>query len=521
MERTNRKTAIIAGGSFLLLVCLVLKGIPFLTGLISAFKNYNIVKGLLNSPNVGLANITETFSNLAFQKALLNTVKLNLLSLAATMVLAFLLAISIDRLDGLFQKIFLALILIPLFIPGSVLVHICFVWFKGTTVLASPQWFPFIYAVLITIKNVGIPMVFMLKTQQMREARVEQNGFERLIAPVVFVLIQFASILSSDMDIMQNILNPLVYETGDTLDHLIYRQGFMQMNIGMSQSIWLVQLVVHLVLGFTAYFILQQAVRRNPPTVRNSAGSFMGKIDKVNPAGFILPAIYALFLGWFVFKPLVIDGFSGIFANLPQIQQQLLLPYIRYILIYGLTALIGVPITVLLAKSAAMRGGFGNIARLILLFMMISGGMGIGQYLFIKSLGMVNTVFSIVLYYVFPVVNSLVLAAILSYHRDSSEWDGGADALFTWKNAFVLGILQFITMWNSEYVPLVFFSNRNAMPPVLLARMIAQGGAAGGPMAMDIVMGMDLIVCVLPVALFLVFRKHITEWVLFSYARYK
>jgi len=96
------------------------------------------MKGLLNSPNVGLANITETFSSLAFQRALLNTVKLNLLSLAITMVLAFLLAISIDRLDGLFQKIFLALILIHLFIPGSVLVHICFVWFKGTACRIVP-----------------------------------------------------------------------------------------------------------------------------------------------------------------------------------------------------------------------------------------------------------------------------------------------------------------------------------------------------------------------------------------------
>lgn len=521
MERTNRKTAVIAGGSFLLLVCLVLKGIPVLTGIIGAFKKYNLAKGFLGSPNVGLANITETLSSLGFQRTFLNTVKLNLLSLAAAMVIAFLLAMSIDRLDELFQKIFLAVILIPLFIPGSVLVHICFGLFQGTTVLASPQLYPFIYTALLVIKNVGIPTVFILKTRQMREARIEQNGFDRLMTPAAFVLIQLASILSSDMDIVRNIVNPLVYETGDTLDYYIYRWGFMQMNYGMAQSAWLIQLIVHLILSIPAYFLIREAVRRNPPAIRSSAGSFMGKIDKANPAGFILPAIYTLFLAWFVFKPLVIDGFSGILGNLSTLRDNFLIPYLRYILIYGLAALIGVPISVILAKCAAMRGFFGSMTRLILLFIIISGGMGIGQYILIRNFGLDNTFFSILLYYLFPVANSLVLAVILVFHRESSEWDIGADPLFTWKNAFILGIMQFITMWNSEYIPFILLTGQNMMPPVLLAVMLSRGGAAGGPMAMDMVLGADLIVCILPVALFLAFRKHITEWVLFSYARYK
>lgn len=386
--------------------------------------------------------------------------------------------------------------------------------FKGSVVLARYEFFPFIYALLLTVKNVGIPTVFILKTLQMKNGIVENKGFTRIMASVAFFLVQFTFILSADMDIINSLINPLVLKTADNIDYHIYKLGFMQMNYGVSQSIWLLKLIAQLIIGFIAYFVLYSI----------SKSSFSNNFDfenisqvsqNVNPAGLIAPALYSLFIIWFVFKPLVIDGLKGIFGSAVLFQSHILSSFILYIIVYRLIALASVPISVLMSKSILTEGGFGKFARFIFIFLFIAGGMGIHQYIFIRNIGLINTLLCFIPYYIIPVTNSLVLAIIL-YHR---KFDSETEELsFAWKAAFSLGIIQFVKMWNSEYIPLVFMLRQDRMPPVLLSKVLAQGLNAGG-IDLPALLGMDLLVSVLPVVLFLIFRRFITEWILLAYTK--
>lgn len=514
MQKSNRNWLVIAGSSFVLLLALILKVIPVINGVLIAFKDYSPAKGINGSRFTGFANMKEALASVYFPRVLLNTVRLNLLYLITILLVSFILAVSLARVSRVMQNIFITLILIPLFIPANALVHICFFWFKGTLVLTQSVWFRFIYAFLLTVKNVGIPTVFIFKTLQMRKGIIENNGFGRLMVPGAFILVQLTFILNTDMDVINNLVNPLVYETGDTLDYYIYRSGFMQMRYGVSQSIWLLQLLVQLVIGLISYFILYgigKSLFSSEFNIENTSPANQNE----NPAGFIVPVLYSIFIIWFVFKPLVIDGLKGIFGGTVILQGGVLPSVILYVLVYGFIAFAGVPLSVLMAKSILTEGVFGKLAKFIFIFLFIAGGMGIHHYLFIRNTGLFNTIWCYVPYYIIPVTSSLVLAVILRYFESGTDTEHRS---ITWKAAFSLGILQFINMWNSEYIPMVFIARRDILPPVVLSKALSQGLGAGGTDLTGL-LGMDLIVSLLPVALFLIFRKFITEWILLAYTK--
>ncbi|HEY8500522.1 MAG TPA: hypothetical protein VIL89_07885 [Clostridia bacterium] len=523
MNKSAKNSAVIAAGGFILLILFILQGIPMLNGIVISFKEYNVMKGIAGSPFTGFANISGLFANINFRRVLINTVRLNMLYLVIVLVLGGLLSVSLMTVHKRIRDIFLTIILIPLFIPGSILAHICISSFRGTNALLSPQLFPLIYAFLLAVKNAGIPTVFILKTWGAR-GREEKTGFEKLMAPAAFILIQLASILSTDADVLSNLINPMVYETSDTLDYFTYRTGFMQMQVGTTQAAWLIQFIVHVVLGFLVYNLLRIITQRKPllQGSKNGAGQIpdterINEVHDTNPVGCIIPVLFSLFLAWFVFKPLLIDGVSSLFKGMFPVNPVFAVSYIRYVILYGLIALIGVPITYVLAKSAACPGAFGSFTRIVLVFFLLAGGIGMHQFLFYRSLGVSNTVFSLILYYLIPVANSLVLAVIIAFKRENDSEAGGG--LSFWKSAFILSLIQFTVMWNSEQAPLIFIARQEIMPPVLIARAISQG--IGGPVDTGAVIGVDFLVSLLPVALFLIFRKFFTEWILLSFTKSK
>lgn len=187
--------------------------------------------------------------------------------------------------------------------------------------------------------------------------------------------------------------------------------------------------------------------------------------------------------------------------------------YVKYIFIYGFIALAGVPISVLLAKSTLVGGAFGKISGVFLVILLFAGGLSIHQYLFIKGLGATDTIFAPVLYYIFPVANSLVLAIIISINTQADK-NNFQKEFKVWKPAFVLGLLQFINMWNSDYVPFVLYSGRPDIPPLYATRMPVDYTAC-----LVFLHNFDLYISILPIGLFLIFRRYITEWILLAFTR--
>ncbi|NLY19203.1 MAG: hypothetical protein GX045_09725 [Clostridiaceae bacterium] len=517
MDTPRNNSGLIIAACILFPLLLFFQFIPLIGGFLVMVKGYSIFKGIVNSPFTGLDNIIKTLTDSAFQSALMNTVKINLLFLAFVMALAYFLALSLKGLNKWLQNLFTCFFLIPLFIPGSVMARIVISWFQGTAVLVSPSLFPVIYAFMLTVKAVGIPTIFMLKTWQMQNGETEKTGFERLMAPVAFVLIQCTALLNSDISSILTLINPLVYKTGDVLDYYIYRTGFVNGQFALAQSAWFIQFFIHLIIGIAVYFLLKRAIRweLDFSNSNNPDAEEFEKPQAINPGGLILPTLFLFFILWFVFKPLLVDGFIGIIDSFPKHAGRFFSSYINYILIYGFTALAGVPISVVLARSIHLKGVFGKITGFFLAILLFSGGLSIHQYLFIRALGAVDTIFAPVFYYIFPVTNSLVLAVIISFKTRKSN--SQREEIKVWQPAFVLGLIQFVIMWSSEHVPLLLFSRTTNIPPLLIVRTISQAE----PGNMFLLHSLDLFIAILPIGLFLIFRRYITEWILLAFIRIK
>ena len=527
MKRTNGENAILAGGSMLLLLILFINGIPVAGGLIGAFKNYNITLGLFGSPFSGTQNLNHLFSDPDFLRALWNTIYMNLLYLLTVSVLSVLLAASLFTLNKRLQNFFITLLLVPLFIPSSVFTHLCLFWFGGTENLVQSQLSPLIYILVLTIKNVGVPTLFILKTWQIDKRRTEASGFEKIMAPLAFVLIQFTSILGSDMDLIRGLIHPQVYEKGLTLDYYAYRAGFMAGNVNVFHGLWFLKLLVHLSFGIVVYYVVKSIPGRKNISFRNEPEeSKLPDINNAKPAisystshlsGIIFPAFYSLSLLAFLFKPLLLDGIKNL-ENLFQLSEAFMYSYVIYLILFALTALVGVPITVLLAKCMLVKGVFGSLSRGVTVFLLLGGGMGMNTYLFIRNLGLIDTIIGLLLFYLIPLANSLVLAVILTHQKPMNR-DERANRSFVWQAAIILGLMHFIFMWNTDYVPLILLSALNTLPPVLLPNSDLQFLYAQNRMGPEIFMGADLLVVLPPVVLFLLFRRFITEWILLCFIR--
>lgn len=94
-------------------------------GILMAFKNYNMAKGVMASPWVGLENFRRFFAGYNFWTTLWNTLSLSLYYLAATLPLPIVLALIFNNIrTGMFKKSVQMITYAPNFISVVVLVGI-------------------------------------------------------------------------------------------------------------------------------------------------------------------------------------------------------------------------------------------------------------------------------------------------------------------------------------------------------------------------------------------------------------
>ena len=96
-------------------------------GLVIAFEDYSVRKGIFGSDWVGFANFTKFFNSYQFSRVLKNTVVLSLYSLVATFPLPIVFALMVNCLrDGVFKKFSESVVKLPHFISTTVMVGLLF-----------------------------------------------------------------------------------------------------------------------------------------------------------------------------------------------------------------------------------------------------------------------------------------------------------------------------------------------------------------------------------------------------------
>lgn len=273
-----------------LLYILVFKYGP-MYGVLMAFQDYNVFKGISGSRWVGLEVFEHIFKLQEFVRALRNTLLLNLLDLVAGFPAPSILALLLNELKGeRFKKISQTLIYLPHFLSWVIIGGITYLMFSSTGMingalsylgvdpvpfLAKKGYWLIVYTVVGIWQNAGWGTIIYLAAitginKELYEA-VEVDGAGRMrkiwhitlpgIKPTVFILLilQLGRMVSIGFDRPFNIGNSLVREYSDVISTFVYRVGLGAGDFSQATAVGLFQSVISLIFLLTANKIVEKS----------------------------------------------------------------------------------------------------------------------------------------------------------------------------------------------------------------------------------------------------------------------
>ncbi|MFC5703888.1 ABC transporter permease [Cohnella faecalis] len=249
-------------------------------GLVVAFQDYNLMKGISGSPWVGLDNFREVFNSPDFPVLMKNTVLISLYRIVFNMLPDLLLALMLNEIRvRWFKKTIQTLtygphfiswiivygIMFSFFAPGSGLVTTFFrdMGWGSVDVLTNSDLFRSLLVSTDIWKSTGYGAIIYLAAlagingEQYEAAAMDGAGRWRQLWHVtlpgvrdvfmLLVILRLGSILDAGFEQVYIFLNVRVYDTGDILDTWIFRRGIEQMDFSVPAAVGVFKSVI----GFT------------------------------------------------------------------------------------------------------------------------------------------------------------------------------------------------------------------------------------------------------------------------------
>lgn len=254
-------------------------------GMVIAFKDYSLFRGISGSEWVGLKNFKDFLTSPEFYVTLKNTLMLNVYSLQLEFPFAILLALMLNEVKNkYFKTIVQTASFIPYFIAivvatgitvnilspstGVVNVFLEKLGFERVYFLAKPEFFRGIFTGLNMWKTAGFNAVIYLAAltavdEQLYEAaKIDgANKFQQLrhitipaIIPtiVVMLVLKVGSMLNVAFETVLLLYQPATYETADVISTYVYRTGMLMQDFGLATAVGLFNAVVGFILVYSA-----------------------------------------------------------------------------------------------------------------------------------------------------------------------------------------------------------------------------------------------------------------------------
>jgi putative aldouronate transport system permease protein len=268
-----------------ILFVLIFNYVP-LYGILIAFEDFSITKGILESPWVGLKNIEFFVRSGALERIVPNTILLNLLFLVTGTAAALVIALALNEVRSkLLKRVSQSLMFLPYFVSWVVVSMMMQSFLSGEHALVN-QWlrglglgevnwyqdsgvWPGLLAVMRIWKGAGYQSVIYLAVltavpNELYEA-AEIDGASRVqlathislpyLVPTVSILTLLAvgSIFRGDFGMIYALVgdNPLLFRTTDVIDTYVFRALRTLGDLGMAAAVSLAQSVA----GFVAVLI--------------------------------------------------------------------------------------------------------------------------------------------------------------------------------------------------------------------------------------------------------------------------
>jgi putative aldouronate transport system permease protein len=267
-----------------------------LAGLVVAFKDFSITRGVFGSPWAGLQNFRFFFASGNAARIITNTLFLNTLFIAATMVTGLALAIMLNEIGNrYFKRLLQSSVFLPYFISPVVVSIMLQGLLSGVggeggavdrllNVFALPQvsWYsepgawPWILTIVKVWQLAGYMSVIYLAAITAIPGEVYEaatiDGCSRwrmalrvtvpLLKPttVVLLMLSVGRIFFGDFATIYAIIgdNGTLYRTTDVIDTYVFRSLRQSGDLGMTAAIGLSQSIVGLILVLTATTIARR-----------------------------------------------------------------------------------------------------------------------------------------------------------------------------------------------------------------------------------------------------------------------
>ncbi len=263
-------------------------------GLVIAFKDYKMARGIEGSQWVGLKHFQALFSDPNFYRVLANTLKISILTLLTTFPVTIVFTLLVNeivnaRFKSVVQTItymphFLSWVVVGTFVyqllsPTGGVVNAILIELgildKPLYFMAQKDMFVPIYLIANLWKTTGYSIVIYLATISGIDTTMYDaasidgaNRFHRILyitLPAMFptmctmLILNIGSLVSVGFDPVFNLYNDATYQTADVISTYVYRKGMVESRYDFSTAIGLFQNVVSLALVMIANWFARKA----------------------------------------------------------------------------------------------------------------------------------------------------------------------------------------------------------------------------------------------------------------------
>lgn len=254
-------------------------------GLLIAFKDYSLFRGISGSEWIGLYNFKEFLTSPYFYTTLKNTLMLNVYSLCLEFPFAILIALMLNEVKNkYFKSIVQTASFIPYFIaivvatgitvnvlsPSTGVVNMVLekLGFEKVYFLSKPEFFRGIFTGLNMWKTTGFNAVIYLAALTAVDERLYEaaridgaNKFSQLrhitipaIIPtiVIMLVLKVGSMLNVAFETVLLLYQPATYSTADVISTYVYRTGMLMQDFGLATAVGLFNALVGFILVYSA-----------------------------------------------------------------------------------------------------------------------------------------------------------------------------------------------------------------------------------------------------------------------------
>lgn len=259
-----------------------------MVGITIAFQKFMPAKGFFGSQWIGWDNFEYIFMLPDFKRALWNTIYIAFMKIIAGQIAPVITALLLNEMRSNFTKrsvqtlvylphflswVLLGGILLDLLSPTHGIVNQMLTAFgmKPIFFLGNNDWFPYTVVITDVWKDFGFGTIVYLAAltsinPSLYEAAVIDGanrwrqtwhitlpGMRAVI--VLMATLALGQILNAGFDQIFNLYSPIVYESGDIIDTLVYRLGLVDYQYSVATAVGLFKSVISLFLISTSYYL--------------------------------------------------------------------------------------------------------------------------------------------------------------------------------------------------------------------------------------------------------------------------